>query len=294
MDFSRKDFLIKALGTGALIATNSLNNNLFANIALKSSTKPSSYKKGNSSSIYKWRQYNIFDPEPYLLSKEKTYINTCLDLMNDWAMHLDNKVQISTVSYSHRIENTKNFPGRLACGCYNEQSDLQNQIKSILAYKKIHTIDTLSLGDISGLGWDFHLGTFKVYWLIKKGDQNILAKKLGLEKLIEQKAHYHNFFIVSLTYKSSKLIEKKLYLYHKNTPTNLSKHLHPKALLSVTEMLSSTRGRIYQADVLANKSIIEGDHFSKSAQSVINLYAKQSIPLDTVSWHKKNAVTLYF
>ena len=74
----------------------------------------------------------------------------------------------------------------------------------------------------------------------------------------------------------------------------MTNKLPQKHLLSVTEMLSSTRGRIYQADLLASRYLSKGDHFSKSEQSVINLYAKQSIPLDTVSWHKKNSVTLYF
>tara|TARA_B100001540_G_C15532129_1_gene517442 strand:- start:98 stop:742 length:645 start_codon:yes stop_codon:yes gene_type:complete len=214
--------------------------------------------------------------------------------MNDWAMRFDNKVQISTVSYSHRIENKTNYPGRLACGCYNEQNNLQDKIKPILAYKKINDIEALDLGNISGLGWDFHLGTFKIYWLIKEHSKNILARKLGLDHLIDKRNNYHNFFIASLTYKSNKLIEKKLYLYHKNTPSKMTNKLPQKHLLSVTEMLSSTRGRIYQADLLASRYLSKGDHFSKSEQSVINLYAKQSIPLDTVSWHKKNSVTLYF
>ena len=129
---------------------------------------------------------------------------------------------------------------------------------------------------------------------LDKGDINEALALTGVDHLIDKRNNYHNFFIASLTYKSNKLIEKKLYLYHKNTPSKMTNKLPQKHLLSVTEMLSSTRGRIYQADLLASRYLSKGDHFSKSEQSVINLYAKQSIPLDTVSWHKKNSVTLYF
>ena len=214
--------------------------------------------------------------------------------MDDWAMRINNKVQVSTVSYSHRIENEVNYPGRLACGCYNEQSSLQGYITSILEHKKIYDVDRLGLGHISGLGWDFHLGSFKIYWLIQKGDKDDVAKKLGISHLVEKDEQYNDFFIVSLTYKESSLIEKKLYLYHKNIPSYVSRYVHPKSLLSVTAMLSSTRGRVLQADVREDRSIFLGDNFYNSAQSVISLYADQDISLDTVSWNEKGSVTLYF
>lgn len=255
-------------------------------------TAISPYQRGVARQFHRWYCSTFFDFTPHLSDAEHDYIFKAMDLMDDWAYSLNNQVELSTMSYSHRIEGRRVNSSRLAYGSLKYQSTLQEDIQKILHQRKILTRDIPDQAHISGLGWDIAAQHFKTYLYVD--DLHRLKDPL-LKALLATnwQPDFHRFGGVSYTFQGGKKFETKLYLYPQRAADHVDASLLPRESQgNITHMVTNLRGTVKQIDV--NDDYFTAEILNDEGRAIYQKYHDKKWPLDTIAYHNRESFTLYF
>ncbi len=199
----------------------------------------------------------------------------------------------SGFTFSHRIKDETHHSRRFAIGTYTFASQVPQKIAGILKERGIDLADHFDGSQLSGLGWDFDEGSFKVYSQVTQ----MSALKSRIWQDLLQKvdlSQTENFGLASITYEGSKITESKIYVPLNKKGIEQASQRYPfrSDIVHINQMICSRRGLVDQLDLRENNSVAK--HLSSQGQKVIAKYQELGLSLDTIAFESPTQFTIYF
>lgn len=282
---SRKEFLGYAFKASALALAHPWSK------AQAISAKTPSYQ-AIQLQRFEWYCRNVFDFKSQLSKLEKQYIHTCIEMMDQWAFKVDEKLSLSTVSYSHQVRGQQCNSSRLAIGSVRHQQDLADMHVKILEANGIDPSSIVDLQHLAGLGWDFKNRHLKLYFYYP---DRLACKNKDVNALLPNIAHssLYPLSLSSLTYRNGEPYESKAYLYFREPLNTLtSKLTFSSDIKHTTHMISSRRATVAQVDLNGSERLQLA--INDKGRQLLRKFNHLSWQADTVAFQTRDQYTLYF
>lgn len=242
---------------------------------------------------------NYFNFDKNMTVLEKEFVKNRLMEPNGWWVKMSPSVELSTITYSQRIDGNKVNSSRIGCGSLVPKDDAQKMARDICKVRGINLAELKDQGSPLGLAWDFEEDLFKVYFF----EQNLKQQPdPSLKTLFSQITGYelHPFGIRSYSFRGGKIVEKKIYA-PLNSANKIDQLTKDKSLLSMRNkiqhinlMVTDQRGIVPQYDVKFGETL-DANVFNTQGQKIIaELDHKLALKMDTLSYNNKDEFTFYY
>ena len=241
---------------------------------------------------FDWFCDHFFDFRKPFSIWEQQYVHQCFSLMDEWAYGVDDKVSLSTVSYSHRIKENSINSSRLAVGSIKYRHELAGLHRRILQLNGVDPSKVKDFSHLFGLGWDFLQKEFKLYFYYADRKACQLLQVNRLVPVLPSHA-VHPFSLASLTYRDYRPFEYKVYLYPQKVVTPYSRDLpFESSIKHTTHMIGSRRGTVAQMDL--DKKTDVNQYLDRVGVQLVDQFATINWHLDTIAYQGSKQYTLYF
>ncbi len=230
---------------------------------------------------------------------EIEFIKNRLLESDSWWVKMSPSVELSTITYSQGVQDNKVNSSRIGCGSLTPNDASQKKARDICKVRGIKLSELKDQGSPLGLAWDFEEDLFKVYFFEKNLKQQ---PDPSLKTLFSQISDYdlHSFGIRSYSFKSGKVVEKKIYAPLKTTD-KIEQISKDKSFFSMKNkiqhinlMVTDHRGIVPQYDVKFGEAL-EAKVFNSQGQKIIaDLESKLALKIDTLSYNNKEEFAFYY
>lgn len=242
---------------------------------------------------------NYFNFDKHMSAQEKEFIKHRLMEPDSWWVQVSPSVELSTITYSQRIQGAKVNSSRIGCGSLLPKDTSQKMAREICKTRGIKLAELKDQGSPLGLAWDFEEDLFKVYFF----ESNLKQQPdPSLKTLLSQVANYElqTFGIRSYSFKGGKIVERKIYAPLKAVD-KMEQIAKDKSLLAMKNkiqhinlMVTDHRGVVPQYDVKFGEAL-DNNVFNAQGQKIIaELDRKLALKMDTLSYNNKDEFTFYY
>lgn len=242
---------------------------------------------------------NYFNFDKHMTAQEKEFIKHRLMEPDSWWVQVSPSVELSTITYSQRIQGAKVNSSRIGCGSLLPQDASQKMARDICKSRGIKLAELKDQGSPLGLAWDFEEDLFKVYFF----ESNLKQQPdSSLKTLFSQIANYEvqAFGMRSYSFKGGKIVERKIYAPLKSVD-KMGQVTKDKSLLAMKNkiqhinlMVTDHRGVVPQYDVKFGEAL-DNNVFNAQGQKIIaELDQKLALKVDTLSYLNKDEFAFYY
>lgn len=235
--------------------------------------------------LFQWHCRHFFNFRRKMHRTEKDYLEVCFRLPDGYKEVSDGGYEhFSYYTYSHRVKGDKVNSSRIAYGSVKHPEQAFAAAEVVLNHREIELPESLVHNTkFYGLGWDMEDNQFKVYFRALDWS-NLHPEFLKLAGSHKPQEHREEA-LLSITYESDIISERKLYLYPKD-------EFLPNGVRGFARMMTDRRGEVAQEDL--DPTNVEGHTYNQTGRDLIKKYEKIGEPLDTVAYHSEDNFTLYF
>ncbi len=234
--------------------------------------------------VYRWHCRHFFDFEEHLTELERDYLESCFRLSTGYDEVSETGFEhFSYYTYSHRVKGTKVNSSRIAYGSVARADEAWKPARPVLEERKIALPQGWTDHRFYGLGWDFEADQFKVYFRTldwTKSPPDVLPLVEGYDP-----ETHRGEALLSLTLEGTEVIERKVYLYPKESSNT--------AVRGQARMITDRRGEVIQDDLLPRTEIPY--ELNETGRRIVELYRTDlEEELDTIAYKNSEDFTLYF
>jgi hypothetical protein len=235
--------------------------------------------------LFQWHCRHFFNFRRRLSSLEKVYLETCFALPQALSEVSDGGyAHFSYYTYSHRVKGSSVNSSRIAYGSVSHPDEAWQAARPVVEQRGVVLPAGLAEENpFYGLGWDVEEGLFKVYF--RTLDWRRLPLELA-DLVVDYSWNDHRpEGLLSLTYTGSRLVERKVYLYPKESTATAG-------VQGQARMITDTRGEVIQDDLVPDGVIPY--ELNDTGKRILAMYEKIGEPLDTIAYKDSEDFTLYF
>jgi len=249
----------------------------------------------NQYALFDWHCQRFFPFHEHLTAAEWDYLEACFQsaVLYPEMPHDSGYDEYSVFSYSHRVAGDQVNSSRLAYGSLEYPDEMLAAARPVLAERGI-ALDPYLLDApesfFYGLGWDFAAGHCKVYFRILDLAKLPFASLHELMETTLPTEQRRQEGLISYTYVEGICHEEKVYIYPR--PEVAAYEELFQGTKGRVLMATSRRGTLTQYDVSSPKAWRQ--RLNPAGQALVDAYAANGLPLDTIAMRDNEHFTLYF